>query len=270
MENHQFVNQTSGRQEYYSPPPLVDAARSVMGGIDVDAASSSRANSAIVKAATFYERPGHAQFISPGIDPDLPMRTYLGRGGLDHQLHGRLWSNHPFGNAESACKPNCIKKVCSKRGYHLGADMPGNADWINHIVGEYEAGRVTEACILTYFASSENWFRPLKKYPVCILDGRTNYLDPITLEEVTGVTKGSCVTYLGPNLIRFHDAFSPFGEVKCSVRFYSPADIRRDFIDYIGVGNGDGYAEDELQLMSRIWQAAYESAASSLLLVSGA
>lgn len=263
MENHQFVNQTSGKQEYYSPPPLVDAARLVMGGIDIDPASSPKANSEIVKASTFYERPGFTQFVVPGIDPDLPVRTDLGRGGLDHPLYGRLWSNHPFGNAESACKPNCTKKVCRKRGYHLGADMPGNADWINHIVGEYEAGRVTQACILTYFASSENWLRPLKKFPICVLDGRTNYLDPDTLEEVSGVTKGSCVTYLGPNPARFHDAFSPFGEVKYSVRFPSHAEVRRDFARHIEPG--DGYDDSERQLMFQIWQAAYESAMSYCL-----
>ena len=263
MESHQLINQTSGKQEYYSPFDLVDAARWVMGGSDLDPTSSEQANREIVKAADFYAAPGYTQFVVPEVDPELPTRTYLGKGGLDHQLHGRIWMNHPFGNPENACKPNCTKKVCRKRGYHLGSDMPGNADWINHIIGEYLAGRVTEACVLTYFSSSENWFAPLKKYPVCVIDGRTNYLDPDTLEEVSGVPKGSCVTYLGPNLMRFHEAYSPFGEVKVSVRFLDHAEVRREFLDYFSPL--DGYDSYEVDKLFAVWLAAWESAANKLL-----
>ena len=48
----QLINQTSGNTEYYSPIDIVDAARYVMGGIDLDPASSALANARI--GATHY------------------------------------------------------------------------------------------------------------------------------------------------------------------------------------------------------------------------
>lgn len=47
LANHQRINQTSGQFEYYTPPPIVAAARQVMGGIDLDPASSPQANRCI-------------------------------------------------------------------------------------------------------------------------------------------------------------------------------------------------------------------------------
>ena len=41
---HQLVNQDSGDTEYYTPGFIVEAARRVMGGIDLDPFSSAAAN----------------------------------------------------------------------------------------------------------------------------------------------------------------------------------------------------------------------------------
>ncbi len=219
MQNHQLVNQNSGNKEYYSPRPLVEAACATMGGIDLDPASSERANTHIVKASKFYSRPA---YLTVGFSPDLiegdPIRNYVDKGGLSHKWHGRVWMNHPFGSSERACKPNCDLKRCKKRGWHSATDLPGNKEWIAHVVAEYEAGRIEQACILTYMSFSETWFKPLKPYPVCLINGRVNYLDPETLEPIDGATKGSCVTYLGSRVQEFADEFSRFGEVKVTLR----------------------------------------------------
>lgn len=99
-----------------------------------------------------------------------------------------VWMNHPFG-----------------RGV--------NERWINKLVGEYEAGRVTQACCICFASTSEGWFRPLLKRPQCFLVPRTNYLLPDGT-VYRGVTKGSVVTYFGPNVDRFAEAFKHLGEVK--------------------------------------------------------
>lgn len=209
MNSHQLVNQTSGNTEWYTPAELVEAARRVMGGIDLDPASSERANAEIVKAKEFYAAPDYFEVI----DGELPTCYYSTWGGAGKDWYGRVWLNHPFGNAESACKVGCTKKTCPKRGYHIGRDLPGSADWIGNLVRNYKLGHMTEACNICFAATSEAWFRPLKDFPMCFIDGRTNYLDPVTLQPVSGVTKGSVVTYLGPNIDKFVKEYSEFGSV---------------------------------------------------------
>lgn len=50
----QLINQTSGNTEYYTPIDIVDAARYVMGWIDLDPASSALANARIGRPAPWY------------------------------------------------------------------------------------------------------------------------------------------------------------------------------------------------------------------------
>lgn len=108
--------------------------------------------------------------------------------GLTQEWQGRVWMNHPFG-----------KNL--------------NAKWINKLEEEYQAGRVTEACCITYACTSEKWFQPLLQRPQCFLSPRTNYFLPDgSLKK--GVTKGSVVTYFGENLAGFTKAFTSLGVVK--------------------------------------------------------
>lgn len=69
-----LINQTSGDTEYYTPSFIIEAAREVMGGIDLDPASSAAANER-VKATNYYTERDD---------------------GLTRQWHGRVWLNHPF------------------------------------------------------------------------------------------------------------------------------------------------------------------------------
>jgi len=61
--------------EWYTPAEYIDAARRVMGAIDLDPASCEEAN-ATVQAGQFYSEA----------DP-----------GLGHQWKGRVWLNPPYG-----------------------------------------------------------------------------------------------------------------------------------------------------------------------------
>jgi hypothetical protein len=108
--------------------------------------------------------------------------------GLAQEWHGNVWMNHPFG-----------------RGV--------NEKWINKLVGEYGKGNTAQACCICFASTSEAWFRPLLKRPQCFLVPRTNYLLPDGT-VYRGVTKGSVVTYFGPNVDRFAECFKGLGEIK--------------------------------------------------------
>ena len=68
------VGQNSGENEWYTPEPYIKAARQVLGGIELDPASSKEAN-AVVKAKAFYS-----------IDDD----------GLMREWKGTVWMNPPY------------------------------------------------------------------------------------------------------------------------------------------------------------------------------
>lgn len=86
MNAHRLINQDSGDVEYYTPTEITEAARRVMGGIDLDPFSSAAANERI--KATLY-------FTSQD-------------DGLNQEWRGRFWMNHPFSRAMN---PLCIQKA---------------------------------------------------------------------------------------------------------------------------------------------------------------
>lgn len=68
-----------GNNEWYTPSRYIEAARTVMGSIDLDPASCELANKT-VKATRYYD---------------------ILANGLDKPWHGNIWLNPPFGKVEN-------------------------------------------------------------------------------------------------------------------------------------------------------------------------
>lgn len=195
LNNAQLINQTSVEVDYYTDPRITAAAREVMGSIDLDPASSSLANKS-VKAIRWY-------------GPD--------DNSLERHWDGNIWLNHPFGRREEPCQADC-----KKRHKHHAIKFFGNAAWIKKLMQELRADHLHQSLNITYACTSEAWFQPLLDFPQCFLSPRTNYYLPDgTIKK--GVTKGSVVTYLGPNVDRFAAIFQQFGKIK--IRYVPRLDL---------------------------------------------
>jgi hypothetical protein len=111
-----FVH-SSESNEHYTPPEVVEAARTVLGKIELDPFSCDLANE-IVGAEMFY-----------GVEND----------GFTHEWFGRVFCNPPGGKVDADCKP-----VAKGPGRSSSA-----AAWA-HLMGEYRAGRVHSAIFVGF------------------------------------------------------------------------------------------------------------------------
>jgi ParB family chromosome partitioning protein len=98
------VGQNSGEQEWYTPAAYIEAARTVLGSIDLDPASTDKANQ-IVKAEQIYT---------------------VDDSGLDQDWHGRVWMNPPY--AQPLIAQFCEKLAASVRA----ATVPAAVVLINN------------------------------------------------------------------------------------------------------------------------------------------
>ena len=165
------VDSMDSEGDYYTPDKIVDMARIVMGGIDLDPASCKLANwgdaqHSGVRAARYF--------------------TAI-ENGLDQQWSGRVWLNPPFSQWR---------------------------EWLSHLIGEMDAGRVTQACVLapinavTGLAFFDTGF-VRRADRLLITEGRPNYWGP----KAGSPTSGYAIYYFGPNGDKFDVEFGRFGVV---------------------------------------------------------
>lgn len=86
------VTHNSGNNEWYTPKEYIEAARKVMGCIDLDPASCDTANT-VVQATEYYT---------------------IDRSGLDVEWQGRVWMNPPYASG-------LIDKFAEKMAHHSQA-----------------------------------------------------------------------------------------------------------------------------------------------------
>ncbi|MCG6216245.1 hypothetical protein [Vibrio furnissii] len=201
--NANLINQSSEEVEYYTPVDIIDAARECMGSIDLDPASCAIANQT-VRAVRYFTK-----------EDDGMVQPWMAK---------TLFMNHPFHRGEKACptdRKKCKKMKCrpsrskkkKTRGHHIDHDIPSNLDWINKFLSEYQAGHFEQGICITFANTSELWFRKLLPFAQCMPNKRIQYRNPDgTISD--NVTKGSAITYLGPNVDQFAAAFRHIGTIK--------------------------------------------------------
>jgi hypothetical protein len=198
--------------EWYTPSPFVEAARKVMGGIDLDPASHEEANRT-VKAARFFTEQDN---------------------GLAQMWSGRVFLNPP-GGLVSEFWVKLLLEVGWCRGANDGQHLNGfQAIWIGYSLEQLQ----TLQCVVGH-SSPAQW-------PICITSKRIAFVENeakqaarlaklIAEGEMPGAPEkkrrlsariragyippsspshSNYITYIGPNLSAFAAAFSQFGVVR--------------------------------------------------------
>lgn len=131
--NKPHVAQNSGNNEWYTPSEYIDAARLVMGEIDLDPASNPIANET-VKASTYYT-----------VDDN----------GLDQQWTGRVWMNPPYAKG-------LIDRFSSKlRDHYIQNDIKEAIVLVNNATEtEWFQDLISVASAVVFPRSRVRFYRP--------------------------------------------------------------------------------------------------------------
>lgn len=162
-----FRTQFTGENEWYTPPDYVEAARRVLGRIDLDPASSEKAQKTI-KARRYYSA-----------DDD----------GLSQEWRGSVWLNPPYA-------------------------QPLIHQFAEKAVAEVNAGRVTEAIVLTHNYTDTAWFHLLESAcsAICFTRGRIRFVS--SSGELASPTQGQAFFYFGNRRDEFADVFKAYGFIR--------------------------------------------------------
>jgi phage N-6-adenine-methyltransferase len=163
---------------WYTPKTYVEAARRVMGGIDLDPFTSSQANEII--RATYYFTQEKSAFAYPWRTPAL-CKLYP---------HGfRVWMNPPY-----------------------SAQLISRA--IETLLEARAAGHVAQATVLVNNSTDTQWFKALREEAeaVCLTTHRIAF-ESLDGKRVSGNTRGQVFFYFGPaaQAEAFTVEFSRFG-----------------------------------------------------------
>lgn len=161
---HNHRAQGTGENEWYTPPRYIELARDVMGGIDLDPASSDMAQQSVGALAYFT----------------------VADDGLAKEWSGRVWMNPPY-------------------------SQPAILHFIEKLVGEVTAGRVTQAIALTHNYTDTAWFHLAANActAICLTRGRIGFVSPTG--EKAAPTQGQAFFYFGDRPDVFAEKFAAVG-----------------------------------------------------------
>jgi hypothetical protein len=116
-------------------------------------------------------------------NPTVPAAKHFTEAddGLTQEWAGRIYMNPPYGR--------------------------GIDEWVAKLDAAYRAGRVPEAIALLPARVDTRWFRILRDYTVCFVNGRLRFsgADPAPFP--------SAAIYLGPDSTKFYEHFGPIGDL---------------------------------------------------------
>lgn len=116
--------------------------------------------------------------------PNVPAKHHFTAAddGLSRPWFGRVYMNPPYG-----------REI---------------AKWIEKLCDEYKNGVTEEAIALVPSRTDTQWWRQLRDYPVCLVEGRLKFLGN---DEVAPFP--SAVFYLGNDIGRFYHSFGELGDI---------------------------------------------------------
>lgn len=155
-----FPNPRTSFQDYFTPPEIIDAARKAMGGIDLDAASHWAANR-VHKIPNYFTAT---------------------RSAMDHDWHGRVWLNPPYGN---------------------------NGPWFDRALKYLGSGDVEQMCMLSpvWAFTTAVAAEFMARHTAMVLLSPTPKFWGNEAGK-TGTNNPHAVVYLGDRVEEFRDAFS--------------------------------------------------------------
>lgn len=161
--------------EWFTPSKYIEAAREVMGGIDLDPASCAAANQT-VKASKYYSKELN--------------------GLLQIWKAKTCWLNPPYGRTNNTS----------------GGDKSWQGIFVRRLIHEYECGNIEQAIVLLLGNSCfRGYFQPFWKHPICF---HHNDIIFQKADGSTGnFGFGTIFVYLGPHEQKFIDTFSKFGRI---------------------------------------------------------
>lgn len=96
-----------------------------------------------------------------------------------HKVAERAFMNPVYGNAETPCKPNCTKKKCIKRGFHIDKYVPGIEDWMRKAFIEAMEGKMLVGCLIPARTDAISWWHPycMKANEIWLIAGRLSFVN---------------------------------------------------------------------------------------------
>ena len=179
---------SSAKENWGTPPWIVEAARKVMGSIDLDPASSAKANN-VIQAKFYYTKAKNGLSRPWGYDAS------------DLTIVRSVFLNPPGGKTDagkSKVKLWWQKMLAESKGRYFGHGL-----FLSFSI---------EACQVTQLGCEYS----LLDFPTCFFKRRVGFIDPITGKPVSGNTHSSCITYVPGSLNethRFYETFKEFGKV---------------------------------------------------------
>lgn len=193
---------TCDSPEWYTPMPFVNAARLVMGGIDLDPASHIEANATIQAARIFTAEDD----------------------GLQQKWSGRVFLNPPGGLVNEFWR-----KLCEQ----FGDERIDQAIWIGYSLEQLQTLQLAEArgwpldfptCIMKQrIAFIENAEKKAARIVKLLREGEAPNATERKRKIAAAIRAGkeppnspshsNYITYLGPYIRRFESAFRPFGRL---------------------------------------------------------
>jgi hypothetical protein len=213
----QVARHSSASIQHFTPADIVERARGVMGGIDLDPASCALANSNLVQADLFYDEHDNGFMRSWSLPDGSASRPFL---------------NPPGGRCDEIGIP-VIKAPAPAKGY-VYADgrpcakaIPSTGAWWKKLIDEYYAGRIEQAIFIGFsieiLQTTQVAPRSAMTFPICIPSKRIAFLTPDgdRCKTSGGPTHGNVIVYLPPRdededeaFFRFDKAFASLGACK--------------------------------------------------------